>query len=574
MEITREHWYIAFISWFALVPMGFLIMYRSFPVGDVNWLNLSLLFVGLVVTMILPFRLPDVTLSLERWITFAVFLQYGVFAEWLFTQLAMIILLVGGKSAFPRAFRLIVNSVIFTMISMVSGAVFHLFGGEVGMTGFKEVVWFGLLYAVLYTFTNTLLLKFFFKLISHPYALFRKVAIWDYAATMIVFPFSVAMYFLSGFFGSKAILLIGIPFVLIILIARGMVQSDHLGQQLSAAGKIGRDLAGRLVFEEVIQTFLVTLKDVVPFEHGYILDWRRQDHLVLLMGSENGVLSKRTTAFTLNPKWTADGGLNQEATKVYRTRKEVELFTNISFSQGVECVMIAPIRRDGKTEGFLILGSTKKNVFHQLDMKIVDILTGYLAISLVKARLYEQTIEKSERCGLTKLYNYRHLDARLEQAVSRLRTGEISNLSVIILDIDHFKSINDTYGHQSGNDLLIALATILQTYLFPGSTVARYGGEEFVFVLPEISEVDAMGLAEKLRREVASTAFRIVSDLSETRETLDVRMTISLGVATASKDIEDANGLLRNADRALYMGGKRAGRNRVGVYGYEQMEMV
>ena len=93
---------------------------------------------------------------------------------------------------------------------------------------------------------------------------------------------------------------------------------------------------------------------------------------------------------------------------------------------------------------------------------MADLLTGYFATAVEKARYYERTVEKSVRCGLTGLYNFRYLESKLDEEVIRYHTGEISTLSTIILDIDHFKSINDTYGHQSGNDLLRAFAASVE----------------------------------------------------------------------------------------------------------------
>ena len=130
---------------------------------------------------------------------------------------------------------------------------------------------------------------------------------------------------------------------------------------------------------------------------------------------------------------------------------------NIEFSGNIRSVLTAPIIRNDVTEGFLILTSFRKNMFQTAIVQIIDILTGYFAISLEKARFYENTIEKSERCGLTKLYNFSYLETKLEENMTELQEGKISNLSVIILDIDHFKSINDTYGHESGNDILVSL---------------------------------------------------------------------------------------------------------------------
>ena len=167
-------------------------------------------------------------------------------------------------------------------------------------------------------------------------------------------------------------------------------------------------------------------------------------------------------------------------------------------------------------------------------MKIVDVLTGYFAISLVKARYYEKTIEQSERCGLTNLHNFRYLNAKLDEEIIRFHIGEINSLSVLMLDIDHFKSINDTYGHQSGNDLLKALARLLESFVPAEATLARYGGEEFVIVLPNYGKSETAKLAEKIRNEVELSTFRIIPDLSKEREPVDVHMTVSIGVAMCS----------------------------------------
>jgi len=138
-----------------------------------------------------------------------------------------------------------------------------------------------------------------------------------------------------------------------------------------------------------------------------------------------------------------------------------------------------------------------------------------------------------------------------------------------MLDIDHFKSINDTYGHQSGNDLLKALARLLESFVPIDATLSRYGGEEFVIVLPSYGKSETIELAEKIRKDVESATFRIIPDLFKGREPVDVHMTVSIGIANVPIDARDAKELLRNADRALYIGGKQAGRNKVGVYGRE-----
>ncbi|QSV46779.1 diguanylate cyclase [Geobacter benzoatilyticus] len=155
---------------------------------------------------------------------------------------------------------------------------------------------------------------------------------------------------------------------------------------------------------------------------------------------------------------------------------------------------------------------------------------------------------------LTHLHNRRHLMEMVEKEFQRAsRKG--AHLSLIILDIDYFKKVNDTYGHQEGDRVLTILADIVRRRLRSYDLAARYGGEEFVLLLPETPVHEALPIAERLRLEVQEHIF----DGSLQGQVI----TISLGVATyPSPRIESIDSLFRQADEALYRA-KQSGRNRV-----------
>jgi len=545
--------------------------YTYFPSRELDWTNVIILFSIMLLIMLLPLQFQNVTISLERWLTLTIFFQYGVFAELLFIQLAVFIILFIEKTALPLTHKFFVNSTIFSIISVVSGFVFHYAGGVIGTLDFSDIFFFGLLYAFTYTVLNNLLLKIYFHFNWRVYSLRSKGAIWDYISTIILLPFSITLYFLYAHLGNKSIILVGIPFLIVLLILRMYNNSNNLNEQLSHAGKIGHELADQLLFGEVIQTFLEMLRGVVPYDYAYVVDLKGGRKLIPLMASESGIIMKDVASIIFFEEKQPDDGLDSFFSRIYFNEKEVSSLKNIKFTHEVVSAITVPIIRNERTEGFLILTSGCKNTFQGVDMNILGILTGYFSISLEKARYYENTIEKSERCGLTKLHNYRYLITKLNNEMVEFHTGKIDELSVIILDIDHFKKVNDTYGHESGNDILIKLAALLRSFAGPGDTVARYGGEEFVIILPECSKERAINLAEEIRLAVEKSIFEIIPDLSEERTLVDVLITISLGVATVPGDAEDAKGLLRNADRALYIGGKQAGRNRVGIYQDEEV---
>ena len=167
----------------------------------------------------------------------------------------------------------------------------------------------------------------------------------------------------------------------------------------------------------------------------------------------------------------------------------------------------------------------------------------------------QQSIEMAITDGLTGLYNRRymesHLGSLLEQAASRGKP-----LTILVLDIDFFKSINDSYGHDAGDDVLREFATRIRKSIRGIDLACRLGGEEFVIVMPETDMAVATIVAERLRRRIASEAFGI----SQGAKAIDV--TISIGIATLDTADDTASTILKRADQALYRA-KRDGRNRV-----------
>ena len=165
----------------------------------------------------------------------------------------------------------------------------------------------------------------------------------------------------------------------------------------------------------------------------------------------------------------------------------------------------------------------------------------------------EQAQEQGLRDSLTKIGNRRAFDKELEDAVKRAETN-LEPLSVVMVDIDRFKAINDKYGHQSGDAVLQSFAKILARFARSQDTVARFGGEEFAIVLPDTASLSASILAERLRTQIETEGFEI--PLAGR-----LRITASLGVAQLRHG-ETAGNLVSRADKLLYKA-KSLGRNRV-----------
>ncbi|MFO8073484.1 MAG: GGDEF domain-containing protein [Polyangia bacterium] len=184
-------------------------------------------------------------------------------------------------------------------------------------------------------------------------------------------------------------------------------------------------------------------------------------------------------------------------------------------------------------------------------VKIGDTIFKYLAGSDVETAYHEEIYRMTIIDGLTGVFNKRYFLEALEREMSRSQRYD-RPLSVLMFDIDHFKPVNDTYGHLAGDYVLQALARVISTRARREEIFARFGGEEFVILLPETEKEGAMELAEQLRRRVADYDFVFEGE--------EIPITMSVGVATVRGEGFSESELIKLADDKLYEA-KKAGRN-------------
>lgn len=189
------------------------------------------------------------------------------------------------------------------------------------------------------------------------------------------------------------------------------------------------------------------------------------------------------------------------------------------------------------------------HVFTENELELTELLSAHISLALENNRLYEISVSD----GLTNLYNRRYLEQRLAKEVSYARRFR-KPLTVLMTDVDFFKRLNDTYGHQAGDYALRRVSEILTAGLRDYDVVARYGGEEFAIVLLSTPRGRGASTAERLRQAVEEGPI--------TYRNQHLPVTISIGVATFPEDASDSDALVGLADKALYEA-KRRGRNMV-----------
>lgn len=221
-------------------------------------------------------------------------------------------------------------------------------------------------------------------------------------------------------------------------------------------------------------------------------------------------------------------------------------------AETAQSLLAVPMQSGDNVIGMLSVQSYQPNVYTDDDLALLELLGAHAAAALENARLFEMTQQLAHQDGLTQLLNRRRFMELARKEFERTRRHH-HPLSVVMFDVDHFKAVNDTYGHGVGDDVLRGVAQACAAQLRQTDLLARYGGEEFVALLPDTDLHAAREVARRLREHV-----------EKLQPHPQVRVTISLGVASyqAQASLE---ALLENADQALYHA-KNGGRNRVVVW--------
>ena len=227
-------------------------------------------------------------------------------------------------------------------------------------------------------------------------------------------------------------------------------------------------------------------------------------------------------------------------------------------------IVILPLIYENEVVGLIDFYKTYSHFFDKRNLPTMQAIADEIAVSIAKDRLFREVQRAAVTDKLTGLHNRLYFEDRFTYDVNRgQRYGQM--VSLLFMDIDHFKICNDTYGHAAGDSILQQLAEILRTGIRKTDLIARYGGEELVIILPNTAKEQAAILAEKIRQTISTYEFN--------HENIKLSTTVSIGVATYPVDANDAPALVKRADAAMYMA-KQQGRNRVALSSTAIPDMV
>lgn len=226
----------------------------------------------------------------------------------------------------------------------------------------------------------------------------------------------------------------------------------------------------------------------------------------------------------------------------------------LPLNKNSKSIMLSPMAAHGRTNGFLIAESTDSNRFKDKDQQMLTAISHSAALALENAELHKRTEELTVIDGLTETYNYRYFMQKLQEEKRRALRYNLP-LSLIMVDIDYFKKLNDTYGHETGNMVLHQLSGVIKQCIRDVDIFSRYGGEEFAIILPQTPQQEAHVIGERIRDRVEQTIFNGTDNHK-------IRITVSVGLSSFPENGRSQEELVSVADKALYKA-KGDGRNQV-----------
>ena len=260
--------------------------------------------------------------------------------------------------------------------------------------------------------------------------------------------------------------------------------------------------------------------------------------------------------------WVAQHGEQQIVPDVSadpRFAKRIDKMTKME-TQSIICV---PLRSKHRVLGVIQLVNVDMKGFKDGELFFLISLSDYAAIAIENARAVEKIQELTITDDCTGLYNARHLHKTLETEVYR-SSRFAYEFSVLFIDLDHFKKVNDTHGHLVGSKLLAEIGYLIKAQLRLIDYAFRYGGDEFVILLPQTGKEQALVVAKRLREALRTNTFCV-------EEKLNLKVRASMGLATFPHDAKTPQDVIRQADEMMYMV-KNTTRDNIGIAGRGLME--
>ncbi len=338
-------------------------------------------------------------------------------------------------------------------------------------------------------------------------------------------------------------------------------------RNLALLNLVGQALTATLDLQQVIEKLLQAATEILETEDGSVWLWDDEEEGALICEAVShhsqyrNIIKARLCPGKGIAGWVAE---QQKGIIVNNVQDDERFASHIDeLGGGLTRQLIAvPLRARDRVLGVLEVVNKVSGEFDINDLTLIETLAASAAIAIDNAQLFAKVQHMATTDELTGLRNRRSFFAMSGHEFERAKRYD-HPISAIMLDIDHFKKVNDTYGHAVGDEVLRVVAQRTQQQVREFDIAGRYGGEEFAIILPQTELYDATQVAKRLHQSVAEHPIKIKDG--------HIKVTVSLGVAQSSEMTPTLDRLLDQADQALFIA-KNAGRNRVVQYGADKLD--
>jgi diguanylate cyclase (GGDEF)-like protein len=526
----------------------------GFPSGWFDFKYLIFLFLMLMAELFVV-QVDNARLSMEYGTVYAAGFIFGLILAAVMKALSTFfsqLYIKWSEGSLPKEMDKVFFNVGQYMISFFGGAIFYMVLKKIG---YPEIIALSSgIFA--YFFINNILIETYIVLENGRLALrksFETIMV-DFGTYIISVPSGILTVWLYSKHGFNYSIMGFLPYFLMMYVFKIYMSLIATNRELTALYDVAAILNSALNIDEAIKIVFDSAKSIAPWDTICLFLYKKG---CLEPVMYEGFTSDLIKDFRIRPGEGITGrALNNKKGEIASYKKNSECLKVPGLPADTKSVMSVPLIGKKGIIGALTLTSNRKNAYSAKNLKIMSILANQAAVAISNAQLFDKTSQLAVTDGLTGLYNHRHIYNQLEYMVNHVKNCG-GTFSLILIDIDHFKSYNDSYGHLMGDKVLKKLAQIIKQNVRNGDVVGRYGGEEFAIILPDTPGSEAYTIAERIRRAVENTEFAV------TEEGKKIFVTVSAGVASCPDDALTVKELVNKADQALLFGAKKKGRNRV-----------
>ncbi len=380
----------------------------------------------------------------------------------------------------------------------------------------------------------------------------------DLLTAFILAPLPLLMYYLYTIRNWSALLFVLFPLLAVLAAFRLYINIDTAYNEVKVLYQISQRFTAALSQEETVRTvargIARSLEELIEYDRCLLYSLDEEENTFLLANVEEGEdwPERMFMGQGLLGQVAASGQgriINDMERELKAMGEEKTWPTDVA-------LLVAPLTVESIVVGLIVL-TRRRSIFNAEHFRLISILANQAGVMLKNAQLYEKSQHMAETDRLLGLMNRYAFHQHAQQEISRAQQDG-RPAAMIMTDIDDFRVINNTFGHQVGDVVLQGVAELLKQIVGKKGVVARYGGEEFIILLPGMDESRARPIAESIRQAIEQRHF-------PAGEGQVTRATASLGVVLFPKDARDVAGLIKKADRAAYLA-KRLGKNRVCLY--------